>query len=44
MNMEVKNYLKRIGSKGGKASKRKLTTEQARQMVDAREQKRKKKR
>lgn len=41
MNKAVKEYLAKIGSKGGKKSKRTLTAEQARAMVKARESKRK---
>jgi len=39
-NEEVRAYLARIGSKGGKASRRTLTPEQAKAMVLAREKKR----
>ena len=39
MKKEVKEYLKKIGAKGGKKSRRVLTPEQAREMVKAREQK-----
>ena len=42
-NKEVRAYLARIGSKGGKASRRTLTSEQAKAMVNAREAKRPKK-
>lgn len=42
-NEEVRAYLARIGSKGGKVSRRTLTPEQARSMVKAREAKRPKK-
>jgi hypothetical protein len=41
-NEEVRAYLARIGSKGGKASRRTLTPEQAKAMVAARERKRRK--
>jgi Spy/CpxP family protein refolding chaperone len=37
----VRKYLKEIGSKGGKKSRRTLTPEQAKKMVQAREKKRK---
>lgn len=37
---EVSEYMSKIGSKGGKKSKRTLTPEQARKMVEAREKKR----
>lgn len=37
---EVREYMSKIGSKGGKKSKRTLTPEQARRMVEAREKKR----
>lgn len=37
---EVREYMSQIGSKGGKKSKRTLTPEQARKMVEAREKKR----
>jgi hypothetical protein len=43
-SQEIKAYLARIGSKGGKISRRTLTPEQARAMVKAREAKRKPKR
>ncbi len=39
MNKSVKEYLAKIGSKGGKKSKRTLTADQARAMVKAREAK-----
>jgi hypothetical protein len=39
-NEEVRAYLARIGSKGGKASRRTLKPEQAKAMVRAREKKR----
>lgn len=42
-NEEVRAYLARIGSKGGKASRRTLTSAQAKAMVKAREAKRPKK-
>lgn len=41
MNNSVKAYLAKIGSKGGKKSRRILMPEQARAMVKAREKKRK---
>jgi hypothetical protein len=37
MDKAVKEYLAKIGSKGGKRSKRTLTADQARAMVKARE-------
>jgi Spy/CpxP family protein refolding chaperone len=37
----VRKYLQEIGSKGGKKSRRTLTPEQAKKMVEAREKKRK---
>ena len=43
MDKAVKEYLRKIGAKGGKKSKRALTPEQARKMVEARERKRKQK-
>jgi DNA polymerase III delta prime subunit len=39
MKKEIKEYLSEIGSRGGKKSKRTLTSEQARRMVEIREQK-----
>jgi hypothetical protein len=39
----LKGLMQKIGSKGGKISRRTLTPEQARAMVDAREKKRKEK-
>jgi hypothetical protein len=39
MKPEVKKYLSKIGRKGGSVSKRKLTAEQARAMVEAKKQK-----
>lgn len=41
MKKEIKEYLAKIGSKGGKKSRRVLTPEQAREMVKAREAKKK---
>jgi hypothetical protein len=41
-NEEVRAYLARLGSKGGKISRRTLTPEQAKAMVAAREKKRRK--
>lgn len=41
-NEEVRAYLARIGSKGGKVSRRTLTPEHAKAMVAAREKKRRK--
>jgi hypothetical protein len=43
MKKDLREYFAKIGSKGGKKSKRTLTTAQARAMVKAREAKRKKK-
>jgi hypothetical protein len=43
LNKNLREYFAKIGSKGGKKSKRTLTTAQARAMVKAREAKRKKK-
>ncbi|MGE5445182.1 MAG: hypothetical protein ACM3SR_11380 [Ignavibacteriales bacterium] len=43
MNEEIKEYLSKIGRKGGKISKRKLTPEQSREMTKIREERRKKK-
>lgn len=40
---EVREYMSQIGSKGGKKSKRTLSPEQARKMVEAREKKRREK-
>ncbi len=37
----ISKYLSEMGKRGGKKSRRKLTAEQARAMVNAREQKRK---
>jgi len=44
MNPEARKYLASIGSKGGKKSRRTLTSAQAKAMVKAREAKRPKKR
>lgn len=41
MKKEIKEYLSEIGKVGGKKSKRVLTTEQAREMVKIREEKKK---
>lgn len=41
MDKQTKEYLSRIGRKGGQKSRRVLTPEQARNMVKAREAKRK---
>lgn len=41
MNPEVRKYMASIGAKGGKKSRRVLTPQQAKAMVDAREAKRK---
>ena len=43
MDDAVRKFLSEIGRKGGKKSKRTLTSEQARKMVEAREKKRKRK-
>jgi len=40
---EVRKFLSEIGRKGGKKSRRTLTPEQAKKMVEAREKKRKRK-
>lgn len=40
MNPNIKAYLAKIGSKGGRKSKRVLTPEQARDMVKAKKNKR----
>ena len=42
MEKEVKDYLSKIGKLGGQKSKRILTTEQAKEMVRIREEKKKK--
>jgi hypothetical protein len=39
MNKDIKQYLSQIGKVGGKKSKRKLTPEQAKEMVRIREAK-----
>lgn len=41
MDKAVRKYLQQIGAKGGKKSRRTLTPEQARKMVEIRERKRK---
>jgi len=41
MDQKIREYLSKIGRKGGKKSKRKLTSEEAREMVKAREAKKK---
>jgi general stress protein YciG len=41
MDKKIREYMAEIGRKGGKKSKRVLTSEQARAMVKARERKRK---
>jgi hypothetical protein len=41
MDKVIREFLRKIGAKGGKKSKRTLTPEQARKMVEARERKRK---
>jgi general stress protein YciG len=43
MPTAIQKYLAEIGRKGGQKSRRTLTQEQARAMVEAREKKRKKK-
>lgn len=43
MNKETRKYLSEIGRKGGQKSRRVLTPEQARKMVEAREAKRRQK-
>jgi hypothetical protein len=43
MEKAVREFLRKIGAKGGKKSRRTLTPEQARKMVEAREKKRKRK-
>jgi len=43
INKTIRNYFSALGKKGGKKSRRILTPEQARAMVKAREEKRKKK-
>ena len=40
MKKDIKEYLSKIGKVGGRKSKRKLTTEQAKEMVRIREEKR----
>lgn len=40
MKKELREYMAKIGAKGGKASRRTLTPEQAKAMVAARESKR----
>jgi hypothetical protein len=41
MDKAIRDYLAKIGSKGGKKAKHMLTTKQAKKMVQAREKKRK---
>jgi len=41
MDKKIRDYLAAIGRKGGQKSKRALTSEQAKKMVEARERKRK---
>jgi hypothetical protein len=41
MDKKIRDYLAVIGRKGGRKSKRVLTSEQAKKMVEAREKKRK---
>jgi hypothetical protein len=36
VNKAIREYMKKIGSKGGQKSRRKLSTKQAREMVKAR--------
>jgi len=43
MDKAIREYLRKIGAKGGKKSRRILTTEQSLAMIKAREQKRKRK-
>lgn len=40
MKKELREYMAKIGAKGGKASRRTLTTEQSKAMIAAREAKR----
>ena len=40
---EIKEYLAKIGAKGGKKSRRKLTTEQSKAMLEKRKAKRERK-
>lgn len=40
---EISEYMSKIGAEGGKKSKRTLTPDQARRMVEAREKKRREK-
>jgi hypothetical protein len=42
MEKAIREYMAKIGRKGGKRSKRTLTPEQAKAMVEARERKRRK--
>ena len=42
VSKEIREFLAKIGRKGGKKSKRTLTPEQARAMVESRERKRRK--
>ena len=41
VNIHVKKWLQEIGAKGGKKSRRVLTTEQSKEMIRIREEKRK---
>jgi hypothetical protein len=43
MDKKIREYMAKIGRKGGKKSKRTLTPKQAKAMVKAREQKRRRK-
>ena len=43
MDKKIREYMAKIGSKGGKNAKHTLTSEQAKKMVKARERKRKEK-
>jgi hypothetical protein len=43
MDKKIREYMAKIGSKGGKMAKHTLTTKQAKAMVAARERKRKRK-
>lgn len=42
MKNDIKKYLAEIGSKGGKKSRRTLTSEDAKKMVESREKRKKK--
>ena len=43
MDKKIREYMAKIGSKGGKKAKHTLTPERAKKMVEARERKRKQK-